>query len=267
MPATSLFDAETAVLPDGEHRWLAHVSPEYNIGDNPNGGYLVAIATAAMAKSSPHPDPITITTHFLRPGTAGAPAEVTTELIRSGRTVTTMRAILSQGGKQRLEVLAAFGDLSASTETVFTTPPPVLPPVEDCKLRSGVEQGVDLPILNRVNIQVPPHLSVAGQSEVALIEGWIRFSDDREPDTHALTLFADAFPPPLFTALGYVGWVPTIELTVHVRRRPAPGWMMGQFGVHDLTDGRFVEDGMLWDSTGVLVAQSRQLGMLLTPPG
>jgi acyl-CoA thioesterase len=179
-----------------------------------------------------------------------------------------MRAVLSQDGKQRLEVIAAFGDLTASADSgpVFTTAPPVLPSPEECKLRSGVEQGVDLPILNRVNIQLPPNMALAGQSDQALIEGWVRFMDEREPDSHALTLFADAFPPPLFSALGYVGWVPTIELTVHVRRRPAPGWMIGQFGTQDLTDGRFIEDGKLWDSTGALVAQSRQVGLLLTPP-
>jgi acyl-CoA thioesterase len=56
--------------------------------------------------------------------------------------------------------------------------------------------------------------------------------------------------------------VPTIELTVHVRRRPAPGWMLGQFRTLDLIDGRLIEDGVLWDSAGNLVAQSRQLALV-----
>jgi acyl-CoA thioesterase len=57
--------------------------------------------------------------------------------------------------------------------------------------------------------------------------------------------------------------VPTIELTSHVRRRPAPGWVQGRFVTEDLQDGRMIEDGWLWDSTGALVARSRQLAMLL----
>ena len=63
--------------------------------------------------------------------------------------------------------------------------------------------------------------------------------------------------------LGAIGWVPTIELTVHVRRRPAAGWIVGQFRTEDLLDGRMVENGALWDSTGALIAQSRQIGLVL----
>ena len=62
---------------------------------------------------------------------------------------------------------------------------------------------------------------------------------------------------------GFSGWVPTIELTVHVRKRPAPGWIQARFECDDLSDGRLVESGTLWDSTGAVVARSRQLGLLL----
>ena len=97
-----------------------------------------------------------------------------------------------------------------------------------------------------------------------MTEGWIRFVDGTPPSTLALPLFADAFPPSLFSRFGRVGWVPTIELTVHVRRRPAPGWIQARFECDDLADGRMVESGTLWDSTGRVVARSRQLGLLLT---
>ena len=93
--------------------------------------------------------------------------------------------------------------------------------------------------------------------------GWIRFRDGRPPDLLALALFADAFPPSIFRLLGRVGWVPTIELTVHFRARPAPGWVRGRFLTDDLTDGRMIETGELWDATGTLVARSRQLALLV----
>jgi acyl-CoA thioesterase len=60
-----------------------------------------------------------------------------------------------------------------------------------------------------------------------------------------------------------IGWVPTIELTVHVRRRPAPGWILGRFRTDDLVDGRMIETGGLWDSTGAFVADCRQIGLVL----
>ena len=47
----------------------------------------------------------------------------------------------------------------------------------------------------------------------------MRHSDGSDPDVIALLMFADAFPPPIFTVFGPVGWVPTLELTVQVRAR------------------------------------------------
>jgi len=103
---------------------------------------------------------------------------------------------------------------------------------------------------------------VPGAAGRARLSGWIRFIDGRAPDALACLLMADAFPPAVFGLLGMVGWVPTLELTVHLRRRPAPGWLLGQFWSHDLSDGRVVEDGALWDATGQLVVQSRQLALV-----
>ena len=95
------------------------------------------------------------------------------------------------------------------------------------------------------------------------MSGYIRFADGRAPDTRSLVLFADAFPPSVFSSLGVVGWVPTVELTVHVRARPAPGWIKAVFTTDDLSGGRMIESGKLWDSQGRLVAQSRQLGLVM----
>ena len=78
-----------------------------------------------------------------------------------------------------------------------------------------------------------------------------------------MLLFADSFPPSLYTLVGRVGWVPTIELTVHVRRRPVDGWIQARFECDDLAGGRMIESGTLWDESGRLVARSRQLGLLL----
>ena len=58
------------------------------------------------------------------------------------------------------------------------------------------------------------------------------------------------------------GWVPTIELTVHVRGIPAPGPVMCRFHSEVVQNGFLQEDGEVWDSTGALVAQSRQLALL-----
>lgn len=260
------FDTETAVLALAGDRWTGTVRGAWNIGGNPNGGYLTSIALGAVLESVPHPDPISVTTHFLRPGIADAPCEVHVDVIRTGRTLSTASASLTQDGKARLVLLAALADLTqtAGVYADVTLPAPTYPPPEACPPRRGDLQGLDLPILERLDVRLDPAVAVPGGSDRALMGGWIRFADDRPPDGRSLLLFADAFPPSPLTRLGAIGWVPTLELTVHVRRRPAPGWIRARFETDDLHEGRMIESGALWDSTGALVAQSRQIGLVTT---
>jgi acyl-CoA thioesterase len=55
----------------------------------------------------------------------------------------------------------------------------------------------------------------------------------------------------------------TVELTVHFRARPAPGWLAYRTSTRNVSAGYFEEDAELWDSAGHLVAQSRQLALAL----
>lgn len=264
--AMSQFDEETRLQAGPQGRWTGHVHPAWNIGENPNGGYLMSLAMSAMGRLAPqHPDPLSITVHYLRPGSAGMDCEVEASIVRSGRSLTTARATLVQEGKARLEVIAALGALGEPGPARLGVPPPSIPAPDQCVGRSGTEQGVNLPILDRIDVRLHPEEARAGKAGRAQVTGWIRLHDGREPDSHAAVLFADAFPPAIFGLLGVVGWVPTLELTVHVRRRPAPGWLLGRFRTRDLSDGRMIEDGMLWDFRGDLVAQARQLSLVRMP--
>lgn len=273
----SIFEQETASQAMGDGLYRGTISGRWNIGANPNGGYLVAVVLRAIAQLNPdHPDPLSVTTHYLRPGLPDQPCEVQVELVRQGRSMTSARARLVQGGKTRLELLSAFGDLSSVPNTAppdadITLAPPVLPSPESCPERSGTAQGVDLPILERVEIRINPSdaglfdsaLPGAGQAARAEVSGWIRLRDNAPTSSIAAVTFTDAFPPALFSLLGVIGWVPTVELTVHVRRRPTTPWLLGRFVTDDLQGGRMIESGALWDESGALVAQSRQLGLLL----
>ncbi|NUT46348.1 MAG: thioesterase family protein, partial [Saccharothrix sp.] len=92
-------------------------------------------------------------------------------------------------------------------------------------------------------------------------EYWLRFADGRVPDTTSLAFLVDSAAPTALE-LGRLASA-TVELTVHVRARPASAWLAARAGTRHLAGGYYEEDVELWDpATGRLVAQSRQLAVL-----
>ncbi len=265
-------DADTAVERVAPGLWRGTVTDRWSIGDYPNGGYLLLIGLNAVRQELPHPDPFTITAHYFSP-TQHGPVDIEVERIRSGRAHSTAMARMLQDGRERVRILANYGDHTASRgPTVVQGEPPPMPPPEECPepQRSGapMPNGLVARIRERIDWRVAPGTAGWMRGERtgrAEIGGWLRFADGRPIDTHTLPLIADAMPPAIFdVAVG--GWVPTVELTVHVRARPAPGWMRCWFRTRFLVDGYLEEDGEVWDEEGRLVALSRQLARLNPAP-
>jgi acyl-CoA thioesterase len=256
-------DDETAVHAVGEGRYATRLSAAWNIGSNPNGGYAMLSVLRAMVDSAGRPDPVSVTVHYLRPAAPDADGEITTEVVRAGRSGTNVTATLVQEGTARLTVSAILGDLSVPVSEApdlgLTVAAPAISPPELCVDRSELGQGVEVPLVSRVDVRVS-----TDHDGTATVDGWIRLRDGTPPAALWLPLFADAFPPALHARIERVGWVPTLELTVHVRRRPAPGWVQARLTCDDVAGGWMVETGTLWDASGDLVARSRQLGMVLT---
>jgi len=254
------FDRDTRVEPGTDGGFRAEVSPGWNIGSNPNGGYLASIALAALARSVPHPDPLAVTAHYASRVSPG-PVRVDVDVLRAGRGLSTAVARMVQEGEVRVQVTAALGDLSAREgPTVVTGERPSFPPPEACVPVDRSIPGVP-ELMRRLDMRLTPEsagFAIGQPRGVAAMEGWVRFADGREPDTGSLVVAADAFPPTVLNLME-TPWVPTIELTVHLRARPAPGWLQCAFRTRYLIDGDLEEDGELWDSSGRLVALSRQL--------
>lgn len=264
----SLFSEDTTVR-RGPSGWVADINPRWNVGDNPNGGYLLGIALRALVEETGRPDPVTVTAHYLSPPKAGS-VEVQTEIVKPGRSFVTATASLVQGDRERVRIIGAFGDLGERRgPTRISARPPDIPPPDDCVglIELTNRAGRKVPeVMNRFDLRLPPDSPWGdpGEGDPFEITGWIRFGDGSDPDPLSAVAFADAFPPTLLGAVAG-GWVPTIELTVHLRSRPAPGWLLGTFRTRVLVDGLLEEDGELWDSDGRPVALSRQLAMVLGP--
>jgi hypothetical protein len=73
-----------------------------------------------------------------------------------------------------------------------------------------------------------------------------------------LALALDGLPPVVF-GLGATGWAPTVELTWHMRAVPGPGPLAVAARARHVSGGWFDEEAEVWDASGRLVAQSRQL--------
>ena len=244
-----------------DNRWKVNFADRWSVRDIPNGGYQMAAVAKALAQDMPHPHPLTVTGHYLRPTFAGE-AEIVTEVLKTGKAMSTGLARVMQNGKQTLQITASYSDLGrVAGPTSLEVEPPPFPPVEECVPLNDVIR-LETPIHSTLDTRLDPACTDWGRGESAEFRVWMRFKDGSEPDLFSLLMFADAQPPPIFNLLGYVGWVPTVELTVHLHKLPAPGWLRARFRNFIVQNGILEEDGEIWDSSGELVAVCRQMGQV-----
>ncbi len=256
--------AEATAIGADDTTLRARIHEGWDIAGNANGGYLLAITARAMIQTLDRPDPVSITAHYLAPGTPGeATVEVTK--VREGRRFATASATLANE-RSILVALGTFGELTESTTPVIHhVAPPDVPPIEECQ---SLPQG-PLPeapsFANKVGIHFHPDDTgfMRGEpAEVARLRGWFQLPDNERIDTVALLCAVDSAPPPVFNLDVPTNWVPTLELTAHIRARPAPGPLRFEFTTRHVSGGFLEEDGLIWDTQDRLVAQSRQLALL-----
>lgn len=257
------FDAATR-LSAGAPAFTAEITDRWSGMAGVNGGFMLALTTRAMARVAPFPDPVVVSGFYLRPGSAGL-AQVRTELIRAGRTTAFTQASLWRDGKETVRATAAFTDLDKTgdpAQPVFTgAAMPSLPPPADCyALTAGAVPGVSIADRMEYRAIEEPGWFRGRPTGIPSAEFYMRLRDGREPDLMSLPLFVDAAAP---VVLEVAGLSTTVELTVHLRARPAPGWLTCRAVTRYVAGGYHEEDFEIWDAAGTLVAQSRQLALLL----
>lgn len=257
--------ASATAIDTTETPYRAHIHEGWDVVGNANGGYLIAIGARAMAAAAERPHPVSLTAHYLSPG---RPSDVTIapQIVKAGRRLSTVRATLMGTEKPLIELLGAFGDLNALEGPMrVDATPPDLPPPEECpRTVPDPEFGFPPAIMGRVDLRLHPddaNFLQGAPGGDPVIRGWIRLADDEPMDVFGLLLATDAFPPPVFNAKLPIAWTPTVELTCHVRGVPEPGWLRCRFSTRFISGGLLEEDGEVWDSSGRLVAQSRQLAL------
>lgn len=269
------FAADTAASPiDGAaSEWSVEFAERWNVGRNQNGGILLATASQLLAETVGQPDPFAVTGHFLAAATAGG-ATVRATAVKPGRTYATATGELWQDDRERLRLVGAYGDLAVRSRegaSPIAPPPPDVPAPERCDdlfeiLTEQVGERSLTRSLRNFEIRVDPAggWGAAASPSEPRLRGWVRFRDDDTVTSSMLVALADGFPP---TILGHtdIGWLPTVELTVHVFATPPRDepWLRAELHTRSIVGGLLDEDGELWDATGGLVARFRQLALLL----
>ena len=265
--ALSEFDRDIAVTPTDDG-FSGEMTDGWRVGGGINGGFQLSLVGNAIRAALPdHPDPVALSAYYISPAVAG-PARAVVRPLRVGGRTATVAADLCQGDDVRLSVLATYGDLAAyPTDDVRTTAEPVrLPPRDECVPNTMAPDEVKelAPFTQRFEMLFPPDevgWAVGKPTGRGQISAWFRLAASRDSDPLSLLMAVDALPPVTFD-LGLPGWAPTVELTAHVRARPAPGWLRLRHRTRNVAGGFFEEDCEVWDSADRLVAQSRQLALL-----
>ena len=268
------FERDTAVTPlatsGRESTFAATVADGWRAGRGPHGGYLAAIILRALTLSVTDParSPRSLTIHYLRAPVPG-PVTLHTTLEREGRSLSTLTARMEQDGALIALALAAFSVPWPGPELVDLQMPAVQPPEgrEAGTARSyGAPPFTDFMVMQP---RVPDH-TVDGRAAMEFA-AWLGLAEARPLDALALAFFCDALIPSPFPALQQFAPAPTIDLTIHFRvALPRAGQpedselCFAQVKSGLIHEGFFEEDGVIWAADGTVLAQSRQLALLMS---
>jgi acyl-CoA thioesterase len=256
------FDADTAVTRVDAHRFRSVLLDHWNIVSGPNGGYLAAIIARAMTEA------VADTTRGLRSLTVHYLArpefdevEVEVEILRQGRSLSSLQAVMRQGDRVICSSLAAFS-------TPWTTTEEWRLPLSNHAGNDGVDMDRTAPPLAKNWTGRPladaPFFSGAGTARVAQ---WIRAAKPRPLDAIELVAISDAIPPAGFPRMTVPTSMPTVDLTVHIRASlplvgtPDDERVYAECNTFHVADGFAEEDCHIWAADGTLLAQSRQLAI------
>jgi len=266
------FDRDTALERLGPNRFLGRIDPGWHVLRGPNGGYVAAIVLRALglAVDDPARAPRSLTVHYTAPPVAG-PITIETALERRGRSLSTVSARMTQEGRLLALALGAFSIPREGLDFQHLPMPAVAPPAAASPMPR--REGETIPIHGRYEyrwaVGEPPW---SGASE-AVCGGWIRLAEGpRAADAALVAAYTDAWPPASFSWARpgqNVGGLPTIDLTIHFRAplplqdAAADEWHLAVFRSRVARHGFVEEDGEVWSEGGVLVAQSRQLALIV----
>jgi acyl-CoA thioesterase len=264
------FDADTAIEDLGGGHFAARMSERWWVGKGPNGGYVAAVILRAIQAAGGERAPRSLTVNYQRSPAAG-PVELAVEVEREGGRVTFLSARMIQDRKVQATALAVLSEDWSDEGYSELRMPDAGEPGELLAVDPDAVPG--MPKMFQ-NYRARPALGEPAFSGGPPRNGaWIRTREAHLLDAPLAATFLDAWFPAPYIRLERPHPAPTIDYTVHFRSPlPLPDAMpedpyLVAFRSNLSRHGFFEEDGELWSADGTLLAQSRQLALLLDPAG
>ena len=261
------FLRDTAVTKIDDNTWKAELTDSWNIGGVANGGYSMAIAARALSEALEHKDPLSITGHYLSRVEPGK-AELEIEKLNIGRSVSTALLKFIQGGEERIRFTSCFTDFSKSKgDTLREVEAPNFPPIEDC-IHMPYIKGFTPVLEKQIDRKFAPYSNWWDEErprDRASLDAYYAWPGGEAIDLFSVIFFLDTMSPPIFNRLGSRGWVPSLELTMHLKQAPSPGPLKMRGKTDFVTSGFLEEDDEIWDLEGNLIGQARQMAKLRVP--
>lgn len=267
----------TEVVKVGENLYKGHVADGWNVGDAPNGGYMMMMAINAASAVSKHPHPLNFNATYIAKASENVEAEFNVRLVSTTRSSTMIHVTMSQAGELKSEYNGIFGDLNAFEGTSMNQRPPVIiPPRPDC-----FDGGILMRKImgDKLKLSANLELKVAHDSPFAtgLYAG--KLGKEAKVTTYmattalenislsSLAFFNDAIIPPVCNMVK-TNWVPTLQFSVQFWSEPPKGakWVIGRFETTFVKNSVLFTDGEIWSEDGQqLLSTSRQLARVLVP--
>ncbi len=218
--------------------------------------------------ADPQRAPRSLTIHYARAPEPG-PVRIRTVVEREGRSLSTLSARMERDGTLIAVALAAFSVPWRAPEISDLEPPAVDPPdpVRESGLLHPAAPHFTRHLVLQPRVDATPFTGSDGPMEFT---AWVGLAQPRALDALSLAFFSDALLPAVFMRLTEPSVVPTVDLTVHFRASlprssdPDPGELcLARMSTRVIHEGFFEEDGVIWAPDGTVLAQSRQLGIVL----
>jgi acyl-CoA thioesterase len=237
--------------------FVAHIAQTWAQGRATFGGLVAALGARAMKSERPLR---TLYVHFVGPV---APGEVlvTSEVLRSGKSVEHWEATLRQGGSVVARVLGAFGAGRVSDIAIAAPAPPPLGARADTPVLPYIE-GMMPNFTKHFEFAWPlDRLPFAGAKGPAELGGWVRCPSAAIADPALVLCLVDAWPAATLRAVS--GPVPSSSITWKIDfgtlAFEPTSFLRYESKVHMHADGYSTVECDAWTEEGVHVARASQL--------